>query len=335
MVLAVAALIVSQYWLGVVPNFATWLLVIAIVQFVIQPLSTLLHELGHAGAVSLLGRRQSFVMVGRGPWLTVKRGRVMVHFSVFATRGVRIAGVCRFDRSGLSWKQLGWIALAGPLATAAQLILVLAMAPLLWTHGPTIRYLVVLWTIGLASSLVINLVPQRGKQPSDHATVTRRDGTQAREAFARHRAGAPPLQPIRAEAAPDPEDDLPPHWAPADPDKRRVFEAELRRALLPPQPGEDPAERRRLETQLRAALTPPDETYRQLKSITQQRDRERSETSTPTALHQTHRLRTGSRHTARAGPGHKQVCQHADWTWCSLCSSGHEEPPMARECNPS
>ena len=137
--LAVPALIVSQYWLGVVPNWATWLVVVAIVQFVIQPLSTLVHELGHACAVTLIGRRQSSVIVGRGPWLTVKRRRVTVHFSVLATRGVRIAGVCRFDRSGLSWKQLGWIALAGPLATAAQLIVVLAIAPLLWAHGRTIR----------------------------------------------------------------------------------------------------------------------------------------------------------------------------------------------------
>lgn len=283
--LAVPALIVSQYWLGVVPNWATWLVVVAIVQFVIQPLSTLVHELGHACAVTLIGRRQSSVIVGRGPWLTVKRRRVTVHFSVLATRGVRIAGVCRFDRSGLSWKQLGWIALAGPLATAAQLIVVLAIAPLLWAHGPTIRYLVVLWTIGLATSLVINLVPQRSREPGDHATVTRRDGTQAREAFARHKAGASPQQPIRAVAARDPADDVPPHWAPADPEERRVFEAELRRALQPPQPGEDPDERRRIEARLRVALTPPDKTYRQLASITQKRDRGRSETSTPPPGH--------------------------------------------------
>jgi len=282
--LGAAALLVSQYWLGTVPSFTMWLVVSAIVQFVIQPLSTLLHELGHASAVSLIGRRHSYVMVGRGPWLTVKRRRVTVHFSVSATRGVRIAGVCRYDHSGLSWKQLGWIALAGPLATAAQLVLVLAIAPFLWTHGPTARYLIVLWTIGLAGSLLINLVPQRSREPGDRAQVTRRDGTQAREAFTRHKAGAPPPQ-ARAAAAHDPADDLPPHWAPADPEKRRVFEAELRRALQPPQPGEDPDERRRLEAQLRAALTPPDETHRQLASITQQRDRERSETSTPPPGH--------------------------------------------------
>jgi hypothetical protein len=189
--LGAASLLVSQYWLGAVPSFTAWMVVSAIVVFVIQPLSTLLHELGHAGAVSLIGRRHSFVMVGRGPWLTVKRGRVTVHFSMLATRGVRIAGVCRYDRSGLSWKQVGWIALAGPLATAAQLVLVLAIAPLLWTGGPTARYLIVMWTIGLAGSLIINLMPQRSRDPGDHATATRRDGTQAREAFARHKAGAP------------------------------------------------------------------------------------------------------------------------------------------------
>lgn len=284
MLLGAAALIVSQYWFGIAPSFTTWLVVVAIVQFVFQPLSTLLHELGHAGAVAVIARRQSFVMVGRGPWLKVKRGRVTVHFSALATRGVRIAGVCRYDRSGLSWKQLGWIALAGPLATAAQLILLLAIAPFLWTYGSTFRYLVVLWAIGLAGSLVINLVPQQSRKPGDQATVTMRDGTLAREAFSRHRAGVP--TPTRAAVARDPGDDLPPHWAPADPEERRVFEAELRRALQPPQPGDDPDESRRLEIQLRAALTPPDKTYRQLASITEHRDRERSETSTPPPGHQ-------------------------------------------------
>jgi hypothetical protein len=275
MLLGAAALLVSQYWLGAVPSFTSWLVVVAIVQFFIQPLSTLLHELGHAVAVAVIARRPSFVMVGRGPWLTVKRGPVTVHFSMLAARGIRIAGVCRYDRSGLSWKQVGWIALAGPLATAAQLVLVLAITPVLWTHGPTARLLAALWTIGLAGSLVINLVPQRSREPGDW-----RDGTLAREAFARHTAGVPPAPTFTA-AAHDPADDLPPHWAPADPEERRVFEAELRRALQPPQPGEDPAERRRLEAQLRTALTAPDETYRQLASVAQQRERERSETSTP------------------------------------------------------
>jgi hypothetical protein len=279
--LGTSVLIVGKYWLGVAPSFTTWMVVAAIVQFVIAPLSTLLHELGHAAAVALIGRRQSFVMVGRGPWLTVKRGRVTVHFSALATRGVRIAGVCRYDRSGLSWTQLGWIALAGPLATAAQLILVLAIAPLLWGHGSTVRCLLVLSTVGLAGSLVANLVPQRSSDPGERATVTRRDGTQAREAFACHKAGAPPPQPVGAAAAGDSLDELPPHWAPADPEKRRVFEAELRRALQPPEAREDPAQRRRIEAQLRTALTPPDDTYRQLAAISQRHNRERAETSIP------------------------------------------------------
>jgi hypothetical protein len=277
--LGAAALLVSQYWLGAVPSFAAYLVVVAIVQLVIQPLSTLLHELGHAVAVAVIARRPSFVMVGRGPWLTVRRGRVTVHFSMLAARGVRIAGVCRYDRLGLSWQQVGWIALAGPLATAGQLILGLTIAPLLWTHGPTARLLVALWTIGLAGSLVINLVPQRSRDPGDW-----RDGTVARVAFACHKAGVPPASTDTA-AAHDPADALPPHWAPADPEERRVFEAELRRALQPPQPGEDPAERRRLEAQLRTALTPPDETHRQLASVAQQRELERSETSTPPPGH--------------------------------------------------
>jgi hypothetical protein len=211
----------------------------------------------------VLGRRPASVVVGRGPWLTVLVGRVTVRFSPLPTRGVQVAGLCRYDPRGLSWRSRGWISLAGPVATFLQLLALCAVGSLFWRAGAMLRYVVLLWAFALIASLVANLVPRRARLDRDRAAVTQRDGWNAKRAFALHHAGHPtsrgPL-PSTVVVAGAPEIELPPHWAPADPELRRVFEDELRRALRPAVPGEDPEERGRLEAQLRAALTPPSQT---------------------------------------------------------------------------
>lgn len=259
-VVAGAALIVSQRWLGELHSPLAWVVLVAVGEFGIQPMSTLAHELGHAAAVAVLGRRRAVAIVGRGPWITLKLGRVSARLSVLPTRGVRIAGVCRYDPSGMAWRRLAWVALAGPMATGLELVLVLGFAPMLWNAGTFVHYLLVFSALGLLNSLFSNLLPRRAGEGDRTATVTQRDGWHARHAFARHRAGAaPPQAPAASGARPSREHEieLPPHWAPADPDRRRVFEDELRRALRPAAPHDDPNERRRLEAQLGAAVTPP------------------------------------------------------------------------------
>jgi hypothetical protein len=61
--------------LGVAANLAagdvgvtSWALAFVVAAFVVLPLATLGHELGHALAVSLLAQRPSLVVVGRGPF---------------------------------------------------------------------------------------------------------------------------------------------------------------------------------------------------------------------------------------------------------------------------
>jgi hypothetical protein len=282
--LAGAVLVVSQRWLGPMPNLLGWFLLTAVLEFVVQPVSTLIHELGHAAAVVALTGRPANVMVGRGPWLTLTAGQITVRFSPLPTRGVRIAGVCRHDPQGASWATLGWIALAGPLATLAELLTVLAIAPLVWGAGAFARYLLLSSVIMLVESLVRNLLPRGMKSDSSgRAVVAVRDGVRARMAFERHRSGAAcvPTAVSLAAGSTNHAGDLPPHWVPSDPEQRRVFEDELRRALRPAAPDEDPAERRRLEAQLRVALMPPDQARRRLAEIEQQRDQDRVANSVP------------------------------------------------------
>ena len=173
------------------------MLVFLILEFVVQPVSTLLHELGHAVAVVRLGGRQAQVIVGRGPWAKLRLGRVHVMFSLLPARGVLFRGICRYDPAGLPWRSIGWIALAGPLATLVELALLLAVTPALWNAGPLARGVTVFAAAGLLASLVVNLIPQALGSDGPGALV-QRDGFSARQAFARHRHGrAPQLQPAR------------------------------------------------------------------------------------------------------------------------------------------
>jgi len=102
----------AQHWLGRLHDPAQWLALVLLLEFAVQPLSTLVHELGHAIAVAAVGKCPAHAIVGRGPWLTAQIGRFMVSFSPFPMRGVLVRGICRYDPAGISWRSRGWIALA-------------------------------------------------------------------------------------------------------------------------------------------------------------------------------------------------------------------------------
>ena len=165
-------------------------------EFVVQPLSTLLHELGHAGAALRQGAPAANIMVGRGPWMRFRLGRVGVNFSPLPTRGVMIRGVCRYDGTGLSWRARAHVSLAGPAATFVELVGVAALALLVWPgSSPLLRNLIGYTLIGLAASLIVNLVPtNRGSGPG--ATTLPNDGSQALRALRLHRDGTAPAETI-------------------------------------------------------------------------------------------------------------------------------------------
>jgi hypothetical protein len=170
-------------------------LVILVLEFVVQPLSTLLHELGHGLAVAWLGKRRALVVVGRGPWADLTIGRLDLRFSPLPTRGVSIRGVCAYDPARLPWRSLALIALAGPLATFLELVALVAAAPALWPAGPMVRALLLLTAGGLVASLLINLSAEPSRADGARAVIAQRDGWNARRALALHRQGAPPPTP--------------------------------------------------------------------------------------------------------------------------------------------
>ena len=87
LLLVVAGVAASLQWLGAIPDPLTWCGSALVLAFLVQPVSTLVHELGHAGAVAVLANRPSLVVVGRGPWVTFAGRRARVRFSCLPARG--------------------------------------------------------------------------------------------------------------------------------------------------------------------------------------------------------------------------------------------------------
>lgn len=167
-----------------------FLLALFVLAFVVQPLATLGHELGHAVAALTLGGQPSLIVVGRGPFLRVRADPTLVLFSVLPTRGVPFAGICRYNPSGLAWRSIALIALAGPLVTLLELIATVLLGSAVWESGTLGRMLIVWTGLWLAASLVANLWPRGGVTLPGSDQAFRRDGDLARYAYARHRAAA-------------------------------------------------------------------------------------------------------------------------------------------------
>lgn len=219
---------VSQHWTGPISP-TQFVLVLVLLEFVVQPISTLIHELGHAVAAQRLGGRQVFLVVGRGPWATFSLGSIRVNLSPFPSRGVLIRGFCRYEDADVSWQSRARIALAGPAATLVTLIAAIALGSDLWPgSGPTVRYLIVLTVVGLVASLAVNLLPvNRMGQTMPN------DGTKARTAIRLHRAGAPTtnveIKPVQPYSESEAQPQLP-HGAASDPQPvRRLSELERRK----------------------------------------------------------------------------------------------------------
>jgi hypothetical protein len=192
--------VIAALAVGVAANLAagdvsamSWALAFVVAAFVVLPLATLGHELGHALAVSLLAQRPSLVVVGRGPFVRIKADPAVVLFGVMPTRGLPFSGICRYDASGLSWRTIAYVALAGPLATLCELIALALTVPFLWSTGPTTRLLMSVTAAWLITSIAADLRPNGAATAADRDGSSRRDGPMARLAYSRYQAGAPPL----------------------------------------------------------------------------------------------------------------------------------------------
>lgn len=120
---------VAQHWAGKISP-AQFIFALAALEFIVQPVSYLIHELGHGVAACRLGAGHASIMVGRGPWMRFSVGRIRVNFRLLPSRGVMIGGVCRYDGS-VSWRSRALISLSGPAATLVELLAGLSVSALL------------------------------------------------------------------------------------------------------------------------------------------------------------------------------------------------------------
>jgi hypothetical protein len=166
-------------------------LVFVLVVFVLRPLTTLVHELGHGVAVAQLAQRRARIEVFGFPTLSGRLGLLDLRVGLVPAPG-RVAGVCVYATGDLRWRTRGWIALCGPLASLGQLVLLLATSPLWLSAAAPIRASLVISGWFLVAFVLSNLLPthvQTRQQPR-----LARDGWTARECFANDRAGVPPVR---------------------------------------------------------------------------------------------------------------------------------------------
>jgi hypothetical protein len=151
-------------------------------EFVVAPVSTLAHELGHAAAALKAAPGKVTVVVGRkSTAIGIEFERLMIWWSPIPARGVSFSGICIWNGSTATPRGRLSVALRGPLVTAL-LIPIYAAAAMLTKNSAT-------WipaTFGLSAfacfiSCLINLDPRR--TPDEVKASFRRDGPQALAAY--------------------------------------------------------------------------------------------------------------------------------------------------------
>ena len=214
-VLSSLGFVLAQHWAGRLTP-AQFLLAMAVLEFAIQPLSYLIHELGHGLAACWLTHRPARIVVGRGPYLQFSLGQIRVSFSLLPNRGVMVRGICHYDGDGVAWRDRAVISLSGPAATLLELLAGVCLALVLWPHvGIFARDLIAFSLIGLLGSLLFNLLPVSMVHEGKRIAVAN-DGTKARVAMRLHRQRAPVPRVEAASQAPR-----------ANPTPTRTFAPEL------------------------------------------------------------------------------------------------------------
>jgi len=166
-----------------------WGVGIVLAAFVIAPLVTLAHELGHAAIALCSGRGRVSVVVGHpSRAVTGRLGRLQVTFSPLRANGVSFDGLCICEQPPAGRRAAIALLLAGPLMTAACLA-ALTWAALSSLDAPGWQLAtLVCGALDCLCQLLVNLDPRR--EPHERPGELRRDGPRA-VALARASATAP------------------------------------------------------------------------------------------------------------------------------------------------
>jgi membrane-associated protease RseP (regulator of RpoE activity) len=177
--------------------------------FLTVPLLVLVHELGHAIAALHLTRGPVRVYVGRDPKLVGRVGRLELYFGFRPPKGGP-TGVCLHARARTPLREMA-IALAGPLASALSVIVVLLAYLVTLSAAPPFVPIACLGTLFWAGLMVVlNLGEMEGKRAPKGRRLLALDGEHAKRAWRAHRAGvrhlpaAPAREPERPGSVPPP-----------------------------------------------------------------------------------------------------------------------------------
>jgi hypothetical protein len=157
---------------------------IALVSFVITPLATLSHEVGHAAVALRVSSGPVFVYVGRPPALVRWRiTRLQINWSPPPPRGVPFAGLCVWRPARSPQARLA-VRLAGPAVTA---LLVPAFLLVMVVSLDSPGWVPATWGLAALSafvSLLYNIDPRPAtKAERAGAATMRRDGPEALAEF--------------------------------------------------------------------------------------------------------------------------------------------------------
>ena len=173
-------------------GLGNFLVALVLAEFVVSPLSTLAHELGHAGAALREAPGKVTIVVGRkSAAFGIFFERLGIWWSPIPARGVSFRGVCIWNARLATPRGRLSVALRGPLVTALLIPIYAAAAVATRTLPVWIPATFGLSAFACFVGCLVNLDPRRTTE--EKKTSLRRDGPQALAAFRemrRLRAGA-------------------------------------------------------------------------------------------------------------------------------------------------
>lgn len=162
-----------------------WCVALVAAEFVVAPLATLAHELGHAWVALRLTSGRVIVHVGRPSMaLGVDFERLMIRWSPVPARGVEFRGVCIWDAASATPRDRFQVTIAGPLVTVS-LIPLFVLGAFASAGGPDwIPATFGLSALGAFISCLVNLDPRPANATERAAPGrSRRDGPKAIAAY--------------------------------------------------------------------------------------------------------------------------------------------------------
>ena len=158
---------------------------------VVMPLATLGHELGHALLALRAVPGPVIVHVGRPPaWIELDWPRLKIRWSPLPARGVPFAGLCVWRGSLASPRAKVAVYLAGPLVTALQIPVFLALLALCREMADWIPATWGLSALVAFIGVLFNLDPRTSAEANAAHGAIRRDGPQALAAYRVWRASS-------------------------------------------------------------------------------------------------------------------------------------------------